>query len=48
MMVSHPGRLSPLSSMEVHRAWKRVLLAAQVRYRMPEQLRHVRLDHAVP
>jgi len=30
----------PLSSMEVHRAWKRVLLAAQVRYRMPEQLRH--------
>jgi integrase len=30
----------PLSSMEVHRAWKRVLLAAQVRYRTPEQLRH--------
>ena len=24
---------APLSSMEVHRAWKRVLLAAQVRYR---------------
>jgi integrase len=26
--------------MEVHRAWKRVLLAAGVRYRVPEQLRH--------
>jgi integrase len=37
--VFHRGGL-PLSSMEVHRAWKRVLLAAQVRYRMPEQLRH--------
>jgi integrase len=30
----------PLSSMEVHRAWQRVLLAASVRYRTPEQLRH--------
>jgi integrase len=30
----------PLSSMEVHRAWKRVLIAAGVRYRAPEQLRH--------
>lgn len=30
----------PLSSMAVHRAWKRVLLAARVRYRSPEQLRH--------
>jgi integrase len=30
----------PLSSMAVHRAWRRVLLAAQVRYRSPEQLRH--------
>jgi integrase len=30
----------PWSSMEVHRAWKRVLLAAGVRYRSPEQLRH--------
>jgi integrase len=29
-----------LSSMAVHRAWHRVLLAAQVRYRSPEQLRH--------
>ncbi|HEY3067857.1 MAG TPA: site-specific integrase [Methylomirabilota bacterium] len=37
--VFHRGG-QPLSSMEVHRAWKRVLLAAQVRYRMPEQLRH--------
>jgi len=26
--------------MEVHRAWKRGLLAAGVRYRPPEQLRH--------
>jgi integrase len=26
--------------MAVHRAWHRVLLAAQVRYRSPEQLRH--------
>ena len=24
----------------MHRAWRRVLLAAQVRYRVPEQLRH--------
>lgn len=30
----------PLSSMAVHRSWRRVLLAAQVRYRSPEQLRH--------
>jgi integrase len=30
----------PWSSMEIHRAWKRVLLAAGVRYRPPEQLRH--------
>jgi integrase len=30
----------PVASMEVHRAWKRVLLAAGVRYRAPEQLRH--------
>jgi integrase len=30
----------PLASMEVHRAWRRVLLAAGVRYRVPEQLRH--------
>jgi len=30
----------PVSSMEVRRAWRRTLLAAQVRYRMPEQLRH--------
>jgi integrase len=30
----------PWSAMEVHRAWKRVLLAAGVRYRVPEQLRH--------
>jgi integrase len=37
--VFHRGG-HPLSSMEVHRAWKRALLAAQVRYRMPEQLRH--------
>src|SRR5262245_36824834 len=30
----------PLSSMELHRNWKRALLAARVRYRSPEQLRH--------
>jgi integrase len=30
----------PLSSMAVHRSWRRVLVAAQVRYRSPEQLRH--------
>jgi integrase len=30
----------PLSSMAVHRSWRRILLAAQVRYRSPEQLRH--------
>ena len=26
--------------MELHREWKRVLAAAKVRYRAPEQLRH--------
>jgi integrase len=26
--------------MEVHRAWRRILLTAKVRYRPPEQLRH--------
>jgi len=31
---------TPRSSMELHRAWRRVLLAANVRYRAPEQLRH--------
>jgi integrase len=31
---------APLSSMELHRAWKRTLIAARVRYRPPEQLRH--------
>lgn len=30
----------PLSSMELHRRWRRVLQAAKVRYREPEQLRH--------
>ncbi len=30
----------PLSSMELHRKWRRVLTAAKVRYRSPEQLRH--------
>jgi integrase len=30
----------PRASVEVHRAWRRVLLAASVRYRVPEQLRH--------
>jgi len=30
----------PMGSMELHRRWKRVLLAAKVRYRSPEQLRH--------
>ncbi len=30
----------PLSSMAVHRSWKRILLAARLRYRPPEQLRH--------
>ena len=32
--------LVPLSSMELHRRWRRVLQAARVRYREPEQLRH--------
>ena len=31
---------TPLSSMALHRMWRRVLVAAQVRYRSPEQLRH--------
>jgi len=30
----------PLSSMELHRKWRRVLAAGRVRYRSPEQLRH--------
>jgi integrase len=30
----------PMGSMELHRAWRRVLTAAKVRYRVPEQLRH--------
>jgi integrase len=30
----------PLSSMELHRRWRRVLAKARVRYRVPEQLRH--------
>jgi integrase len=33
-------RGQPMSSMELHRAWRRVLTAAKVRYRSPEQLRH--------
>jgi integrase len=33
------GRI-PLSSMELHRRWRRVLQTAKVRYREPEQLRH--------
>ena len=33
------GRV-PLSSMALHRRWRRLLLAAKVRYREPEQLRH--------
>ncbi len=33
------GRV-PLSSMELHRRWRRVLQAGGVRYRPPEQLRH--------
>lgn len=32
--------LVPLSSMELHRRWRRTLQAARVRYREPEQLRH--------
>jgi len=31
---------APLSSMELHRKWRRVLAAGRVRYRSPEQLRH--------
>jgi integrase len=30
----------PMGSMELHRAWRRALTAAKVRYRSPEQLRH--------
>jgi len=33
------GRV-PLSSMDLHRRWRRALLAGRVRYREPEQLRH--------
>ena len=32
--------VSPLSSMELHRKWRRALAIAKVRYRSPEQLRH--------
>jgi integrase len=38
----------PLSSMEVHRTWRRVLTAAQVRYRSPEQLRHTFASSMLP
>ena len=31
---------APLSSMELHRKWRRVLATGRVRYRSPEQLRH--------
>src|SRR3989442_5170299 len=31
---------APLSSMELHRKWRRVLAAGRVRYRPPYQLRH--------
>jgi integrase len=31
---------APRSSMDLHRAWRRVMAAAKVRYRAPEQLRH--------
>ena len=31
---------APLSSVELHRRWRRTLTAAKVRYREPEQLRH--------
>jgi integrase len=34
------GGSTPVHSMELHRDWKRVLAAAKVRYRSPEQLRH--------
>jgi integrase len=34
------GGTVPVHSMELHRDWKRVLAAAKVRYRSPEQLRH--------
>ncbi|MGH7331353.1 MAG: tyrosine-type recombinase/integrase [Candidatus Rokuibacteriota bacterium] len=31
---------APMSSMELHRRWRRALAKARVRYRAPEQLRH--------
>lgn len=31
---------APMSSMELHRRWRRVLTKARGRYRAPEQLRH--------
>jgi integrase len=34
------GGTTPVHSMELHRQWRRVLTAAKVRYRSPEQLRH--------
>jgi len=34
------GGATPIHSMDLHRDWKRVLGAAKVRYRSPEQLRH--------
>jgi integrase len=34
------GGAVPIHSMDLHRDWKRVLVAARVRYRSPEQLRH--------
>jgi integrase len=34
------GGTVPIHSMDLHRDWKRVLAAAKVRYRAPEQLRH--------
>jgi integrase len=34
------GGTTPIHSMDLHRDWKRVLTAAKVRYRSPEQLRH--------
>jgi integrase len=37
-VFGHDGR--PRSSMELHRAWRRVFTAGKVRYRSPEQLRH--------
>jgi hypothetical protein len=31
---------TPLSSMEMHRRWRRIVAKARVRYRLPGQLRH--------